>query len=81
MSLVEGVDRGDVVCDVEIFHAPFGIRSRQAPWLGPNLRLAQGVPSSNDVALQIKCQSWNFLRTGQDSVSFVAFLNFLSKLI
>lgn len=78
MSLVEGINRGDVVFDVEIFHAPFGIRSRQAPWLGPNLRLAQGLPSSNDVALQIKCQSW-------DSVSFeivyVAFLNFLSKLI
>ena len=78
VSLVEGVNRGAVVFDVEISHAPCGIHSRQAPWLGPNLRLAQGVPSSNDVALQIKCQSW-------DSVSFeivyVAFLNFLSKLI
>lgn len=33
---------------------------------------------SNDVALQIKCQSWNFLRTGQDSVSFeIVLLHFL----
>lgn len=62
--------RGDREPSSGSFHGAM-CRLLKAPWLGPNLRLAQGVLSSNDVALQIKCQSW-------DSVSFeivyVAFL-------